>query len=191
MKSEVVKPLNSKKENVYILIAFIVILVVASTIHSFNKIVDDSKIIGQNEISLYKEMNNVESGTYSEIINSLHEIEFLKEDGRVPDVDTLSSEEISPFFKDPSWENKGSIEWYNFVDHGTVYYLGISGNLEISGNFLISIDREDVTKSNVYYSKNDVGNLFSDGRYHEVMALFKKIVAYTGEDESSKFRGGK
>lgn len=190
MKVEVVKPLSSKKENVYVAIAFAVILLIAYTVFNLNRGNIDAKILGQNEISLYKDMNNIESSTYSELVNALMEIDMMKEDGRVPDVETLADEKVEPFYRDETWENKGSIEWYNFVDHGVVYILGISGNLEKSGNFLVALDGEDINKSNIYYTKDHLDQLFEQNNYHAIMALFKKIVPYTGNDENAKFRGG-
>ena len=73
----------------------------------------DYKInLQENEIISYEVLDNIELGLYSDIKNSLVDIAQLKEEnGALPDVEVLAEEEIPPYYKDVTWEQRGAMEW--------------------------------------------------------------------------------
>ncbi|EHO18975.1 hypothetical protein HMPREF9466_01973 [Fusobacterium necrophorum subsp. funduliforme 1_1_36S] len=105
------------------------------------------------QISAYRELSNVNNSFYTELTNSLLEIEALTEaEGEIPEIAVLEEEEISPYLKDDLWEERGALTWQKLEVKGKVYYLGISKQVNIVGNYLIEFNREEMDKSIIYYN---------------------------------------
>lgn len=183
-----VKPLSSKKENLYLAFSFLLIILVAISLLKIRCKPLEVQKIENGEISSYKELKSVELGIYSEILNSLIEIEILKDEkGDYPNIEDLEKEEIPPYFRDSSWKNKGELKW-NMVYHDDIpIYFGNSQNKNI-GNFLLEIDNSDIIKSNIYYSKELLDSKIIEKNYDVIKDKMKKIVPYTGADERKKYR---
>lgn len=185
-----VKPLSSKKENVYLILAFIFILF-ASTISLKLRIKKEPKqILHSNEISSYESLNNIEIDLYTELSNALMEISMLKEEYKqIPSVEILEKEGIPPFFKDHSWGKKGKIEWSLIFHDNIPLYIGKSQNISI-GNFLVEIETSNIEKSKIYYFKEDIENKIFENNYDIVKTKLKYIVPYTGKNEKEKIKEG-
>lgn len=154
--------------------------------------IDCKKNIGQvittTQISAYKDLSNVNNSFYTELTNSLVEIESIQEEkGKIPDISKLEEEEISPYLKDDLWEERGALDWQKIEIKGKVYYLGISKQVNLVGNYLIELNLEDIDKSIIYYNdEQDDGRSLPNTISH-LEEHWKEIVPYTGTEEREKF----
>lgn len=191
MKTEIVRPLNSRKENLYVITAVVVILFVAFLLFKLQHNKKNISKLSGNEISLYEDMSNIESSIYGDIKNALIEIDILKNDNsEYPSIEDLQAEMIPPFYKDEAWENKGSLIWHKHVHSGTTYYLGISGDLTKAGNFIIEVNNNNINDSVIYYTNEPLLKFNEDRDFHKMMMSAKKIIPFTGVDERKKYSGG-
>lgn len=189
IKTYIVKPFSSKKENIILLISFFFLLLFAGIILKIRYKPHYQQTINAGEISAYNELNSIELGLYSDIKNSLTDMTLLKEEnGKLPNIFLLQEEEIPPYEKDNTWEQRGAMEWTFFSHEDTNYYLGISQKEEI-GNFLIAINEENISESEIFFTKANIPIEETLNDTDKYMELFKKIVPYTGNDERKKFKG--
>lgn len=183
----IVKPLSSKKENLYLLLTFCILIILAALLLKFRHREEYVQNIGKNEISAFSSLNNIEASIYSDIKNSLLEISLLKDElGDFPDISTLEKEEIPPYFKDQLWEQKGSIDWVYFKHDNEIHYLGISHTQGI-GSFLVVIDEKNPEKFDIFYTNEKILKENILRNFIQYESLFSKIVPYTGEEERKKF----
>ncbi len=192
MKRERVEPLNSFKENIYVCMSVVVIILVSLILLKIVRNNDVEKHFGKDEISLLYGISNLESSIYSDIKNALIEISFFEsENNEYPTVNQLEEDMVDPFYKNEIWEERGSIIWSMYNLHGKTHYLGVSQNLSKVGNFDIEINDNDIENSYVYYTKENIENIYEKRRFHDLESIMKKIVAHTGEDERGKITGGR
>lgn len=183
----IVKPLSSKKENLYLLLTFCILIILAALLLKFRHREEYVQNIGKNEISAFSSLNNIEASIYSDIKNSLLEISLLKDElGDFPDISTLEKEEIPPYFKDQLWEQKGAIDWVSFKHENEIHYLGISHTQGI-GSFLVVIDEKNSEKFDIFYTNEKIFKEDILRNFIQYESLFNKIVPYTGEEERKKF----
>lgn len=183
----IVKPLSSKKENLYLLLTFCILIILAALLLKFRHREEYVQNIGKNEISAFSSLNNIEASIYSDIKNSLLEISLLKDElGDFPDISTLEKEEIPPYFKDQLWEQKGAIDWVSFKHENEIHYLGISHTQGI-GSFLVVIDEKNSEKFDIFYTNEKILKENILRNFIQYESLFNKIVPYTGEEERKKF----
>lgn len=183
----IVKPLSSKKENLYLLLTFCILIILAALLLKFRHREEYVQNIGKNEISAFSSLNNIEASIYSDIKNSLLEISLLKDElGDFPDINTLEKEEIPPYFKDQLWEQKGAIDWVSFKHENEIHYLGISHTQGI-GSFLVVIDEKNSEKFDIFYTNEKIFKEDILRNFIQYESLFNKIVPYTGEEERKKF----
>lgn len=183
----IVKPLSSKKENLYLLLTFCILIILAALLLKFRHREEYVQNIGKNEISAFSSLNNIEASIYSDIKNSLLEISLLKDElGDFPDINTLEKEEIPPYFKDQLWEQKGAIDWVSFKHENEIHYLGISHTQGI-GSFLVVIDEKNSEKFDIFYTNEKIFKEDILRNFIQYESLFSKIVPYTGEEERKKF----
>lgn len=183
----IVKPLSSKKENLYLLLTFCILIILAALLLKFRHREEYVQNIGKNEISAFSSLNNIEASIYSDIKNSLLEISLLKDElGDFPDINTLEKEEIPPYFKDQLWEQKGAIDWVSFKHENEIHYLGISHTQGI-GSFLVVIDEKNSEKFDIFYTNEKILKENILRNFIQYESLFSKIVPYTGEEERKKF----
>ena len=67
----IVKPLSSKKENIFLILAFFILILVAAIALKIRQRVEYKIDIKEDEIVSYEVLNNIELGIYSDIKNSL------------------------------------------------------------------------------------------------------------------------
>ena len=70
----VVKPLSSKKENIFLILAFFILISVAAIALKIRQRVEYKIDVKEDEIVSYEVLNNIELGIYSDIKNSLVDI---------------------------------------------------------------------------------------------------------------------
>lgn len=189
MNTYKVKSASSKLETLYLLITFVLILLISSFLLKLRYKPVYHRIIQQNEISSYQDFNSIELGIYTEILNSLMDIEIIKDEiNEYPNENILKNENIPPFAKDKMWQNKGSMEWQLvFYDENPIY-IGMSGDYNIVGNFILVINKNDIDKSIVYYTKKDINTSLIKNRFENIKGKLKRVVSYTGNDERKKFK---
>lgn len=184
----IVKPLSSKKENIFLVLAFFILLSVAAIALKIRQRTEYKIDIKEDEIVSYEVLNNIELGIYSDIKNSLVDISQLRdEQNSLPSLEALAEEEIPPYFKDVTWEQKGAVEWVTFKHDDEYYFIG-RGNGKV-GTFLIKINNENIDDSDIFYMKDIPSFDDIEKNFDKYEHIFKKIVPYTGNDERKKFTG--
>ena len=182
----IVKPLSSKKENIFLILAFIVLILLAGIALKIRHRTDYEINLQENEIISYEVLDNIELGLYSDIKNSLVDIAQLKaENNALPEIEDLVTEEIPPYFKDVTWEQRGAMEWKKINHDNEDYYVGI-GN-EKSGTFLIKFNDANIDESDIFYMKDKVSFEEIEKNFEKYEHIVKKIVPYTGDDERQKY----
>lgn len=188
IKTIKIHPLSSKKENLFLSLIVIIILCLAYILVQLTSKKNIGQIITTTQISAYKDLSNVNNSFYTELTNSLVEIEAIKEEeGKIPDISKLEEEEISPYLKDDLWEERGALEWQKIEYKTGIYYLGISKQVNLVGNYLIEFNLEEMDKSVIYYNdEQDDGRSLPKTISH-LEEHWKEIVPYTGTEEREKF----
>ncbi len=190
IKTFIVKPLSSKKENISLLVSFILIILLSFAILRFRYQPEYKQVIDEHEISSYSSLNSIELGIYSDLKNSLFDISLMFEEKKeLPSIEALISEEIPPYVNDATWKQRGSIDWIYMEHDNFVFYLGVSNDVKKIGTFLVKLNKKKIENSDIYFTRKKfpVENLEEDfGKY---IGLFKKIVPYTGQEERKKFKG--
>ncbi len=182
----VVKPLSSKKENIFLILAFIVLILLAGIALKIRHRTDYEIDLQENEIISYEVLDNIELGLYSDIKNSLVDISQIKaENNALPEIEDLVTEEIPPYFKDVTWEQRGAMEWKKIKHDNEDYYVGI-GNEKI-GTFLIKFNDANIDESDIFYMKDKVSFEEIEKNFEKYEHIVKKIVPYTGDDERQKY----
>jgi len=182
----IVKPLSSKKENIFLILAFIVLILLAGIALKIRHRTDYEINLQENEIISYEVLDNIELGLYSDIKNSLVDIAQLKaENNALPEIEDLVTEEIPPYFKDVTWEQRGAMEWKKIKHDNEDYYVGI-GNEKI-GTFLIKFNDANIDESDIFYMKDKVSFEEIEKNFEKYEHIVKKIVPYTGDDERQKY----
>lgn len=147
----------------------------------------DYKInLQENEIISYEVLDNIELGLYSDIKNSLVDIAQIKaENNALPEIEDLVAEEIPPYYKDVTWEQRGAMEWKKIKHDNEDYYVGI-GNERI-GTFLVKFNDKNIDESDIFYMKDKVSFKDIEKNFEKYEHIMKKIVPYTGNDERQKY----
>lgn len=188
IKKFTVQPLSSKKENFYLLLTFCVLIFFAILLLKFRYRERYEQQIQANEISAFSELNNIESSIYSDILNSVVEINLLYDENKeFPNPEILDTEEIPPYHKDEIWQQKGALEWKIFEHDDEIHYLGISSSSEI-GSFLLKFNKNSIEAAEVFYTKENLPNIDSIEKLEKYESILKKVVPYTGGDERKKFK---
>ena len=163
----IVKPLSSKKENIFLILAFFILISLAAIALKIRHRTDYEITLKDNEIVSYEILNNIELGVYSDIKNSLVDISQLKdENNSLPSLKVLAEEEIPPYFKDVTWEERGAVEWTT-----------------------VKFNNENIDESDIFYMKETPSFEDIEKNFEKYEHILKKIVPYTGNDERKKFTG--
>ncbi|AVQ17107.1 hypothetical protein FSBG_00494 [Fusobacterium gonidiaformans 3-1-5R] len=188
IKTIKIHPLSSKKENLFLSLIVIIILCLAYILVQLTSKKNIGQIITTTQISAYKDLSNVNNSFYTELTNSLVEIEAIKEEeGKIPDISKLEEEEISPYLKDDLWEERGALEWQKIEYKTGIYYLGISKQVNLVGNYLIEFNLEEMDKSVIYYNNEQDDGRSLPKTISHLEEHWKEIVPYTGTEEREKF----
>lgn len=184
----IVKPLSSKKENIFLILAFFILILVAAIALKIRQRVEYKIDVKEDEIVSYEVLNNIELGIYSDIKNSLVDISQLRdEQNSLPSIDLLAEEEIPPYFKDITWEQRGAMEWTTFKHDGEDYLIG-RGNGKV-GTFLVKFNNENMDESDILYMKETPSFKDIEKNFEKYEHIAKKIVPFTGNDERKKLTG--
>ncbi|WYA57522.1 hypothetical protein LDJ89_09945 [Fusobacterium nucleatum] len=168
--------------------AFFILIFVAAIALKIRQRVEYKIDIKEDEIVSYEVLNNIELGIYSDIKNSLVDISQLRdEQNSLPSLDLLVEEEIPPYFKDITWEQRGAVEWTAFKHDGEDYFIG-KGNGKV-GTFLVKFNNENMDESDIFYMKETPSFNDIEKNFEKYEHIAKKIVPFTGNDERRKLTG--
>ena len=187
--TEKLKPASSKKENIYLGIMIVFLILNAFLLIKMRKPKMTEQKIESGQISSYTEFSNIEAGTYSDLTNFVSEIKMKGKEEKLPTVKQLEDELIPPFTKDITWEERGKLTWDRIDREKMTYYVGLCENVMTSGNFIVTVDNENRENTKILFIKTHLHKDEVEFAIDENFPGWKEIVPYTGETERQKFEG--
>ena len=187
--TEKLKPASSKKENIYLGIAVVSLILIASMLIKMRKPKMTEQKIESGQISSYTDFSNIEAGIYSDLTNFVSEIKMKGKEEKLPTVKQLEDELIPPFTKDITWEERGKLTWDRIDREKMTYYVGLCENVMTSGNFIVTVDNENRENTKILFIKTHLHKDEVEFAIDENFPGWKEIVPYTGETERQKFEG--
>lgn len=190
IKQELVKPASPKKETIFVSITIIILAIIAGLLLYFTNPKTYTKEISSTQISSIN-LNNEEISIFSNLGLFAQDYEMLKKDNKDLSPKILDEELFyTPFTKDASWESTGKHKWTMFTHDNFVYYVGISSDKKVAGDFFLIINTKDFSYK-IRYSKDFKEykeNMNKETLAHSINQL-KEVVAYTGDDLSKEAKG--
>ena len=187
--TEKLKPASSKKENIYLGIMIVFLILNAFLLIKMRKPKMTEQKIESGQISSYTEFSNIEAGIYSDLTNFVSEIKMKGKEEKLPTVKQLEDELIPPFTKDITWEERGKLTWDRIDREKMTYYVGLCENVMTSGNFIVTVDNENRENTKILFIKTHLHKDEVEFAIDENFPGWKEIVPYTGETERQKFEG--
>ena len=187
--TEKLKPASSKKENIYLGIMIVFLILNAFLLIKLRKPKMTEQKIESGQISSYTEFSNIEAGIYSDLTNFVSEIKMKGKEEKLPTVKQLEDELIPPFTKDITWEERGKLTWDRIDREKMTYYVGLCENVMTSGNFIVTVDNENRENTKILFIKTHLHKDEVEFAIDENFPGWKEIVPYTGETERQKFEG--
>ena len=187
--TEKLKPASSKKENIYLGIMIVFLILNAFLLIKMRKPKITEQKIESGQISSYTEFSNIEAGIYSDLTNFVSEIKMKGKEEKLPTVKQLEDELIPPFTKDITWEERGKLTWDRIDREKMTYYVGLCENVMTSGNFIVTVDNENRENTKILFIKTHLHKDEVEFAIDEHFPGWKEIVPYTGETERQKFEG--
>lgn len=177
-----IKPQNTKNESKYVVLFILFVCVVASIILKLTTTPSNSKQLEENQIYSISLKPN-ETNFYSQLNTVANDYDFLLSEYKKVDIKLLEELLYPPFVKDAAWEINGSHKWINMEDDHFVYFIGISSDKNISGDFILQINKENFN-NNVWYNNtiNISENNLNIHKLEKIINSCKLIVPYTGID---------
>lgn len=187
--TEKLKPASSKKENIYLGIMIVFLILNAFLLIRMRKPKMTEQKIESGQISSYTDFSNIEAGIYSDLTNFVSEIKMKGKEEKLPTVKQLEDELIPPFTKDITWEERGKLTWDRIDREKMTYYVGLCENVMTSGNFIVTVDNENRENTKILFIKTHLHKDEVEFAIDENFPGWKEIVPYTGETERQKFEG--
>ena len=187
--TEKLKPASSKKENIYLGIIIVFLILNAFLLIKMRKPKMTEQKIESGQISSYTDFSNIEAGIYSDLTNFVSEIKMKGKEEKLPTVKQLEDELIPPFTKDITWEERGKLTWDRIDREKMTYYVGLCENVMTSGNFIVTVDNENRENTKILFIKTHLHKDEVEFAIDENFPGWKEIVPYTGETERQKFEG--
>ena len=187
--TEKLKPASSKKENIYLGIMIVFLILNAFLLIKMRKPKMTEQKIESGQISSYTDFSNIEAGIYSDLTNFVSEIKMKGKEEKLPTVKQLEDELIPPFTKDITWEERGKLTWDRIDREKMTYYVGLCENVMTSGNFIVTVDNENRENTKILFIKTHLHKDEVEFAIDENFPGWKEIVPYTGETERQKFEG--
>ena len=187
--TEKLKPASSKKENIYLGIMIVFLILNAFLLIKMRKPKMMEQKIESGQISSYTEFSNIEAGIYSDLTNFVSEIKMKGKEEKLPTVKQLEDELIPPFTKDITGEERGKLTWDRIDREKMTYYVGLCENVMTSGNFIVTVDNENRENTKILFIKTHLHKDEVEFAIDENFPGWKEIVPYTGETERQKFEG--
>lgn len=197
---QVVRPLDSRSEVLWFLIAFAIVIVVWIVgIHGRSRAEKHTELLTW-QISAFQDLNMAEQGLFGDLRNAAQDIlnTYVDEDQQWPRLERLREEGTPPFAEDIAWKNRGKLYWRDRVQNSpeeqTLAFFGLSSEIKVSGSFLLLVhDHQEDEKDEPPYSI-----WYHAGRPVEPKILsdqslaatgWKQVIPYLGQDEVQRLKG--
>ncbi|MBS9784600.1 MAG: hypothetical protein KGV54_00665 [Oceanivirga sp.] len=183
IKTKKLSPKNSKKENLWVALSIVCLIILASIllkIRTHKENID----IENNSYIIAKNLNNSENIIYNNLEIVSQDIERILQVNPKPTLNYLKDELLYEPFLDFGIKNStGNHTWYEFNDNNNIVLVGISKDKKIAGDFVFSIDLKK-QKAKIKFTK-DLKEFSSDINIKNLLVLvenIKEIKGYTGKD---------
>ncbi|WP_375168211.1 hypothetical protein ABZU05_05890 [Sneathia vaginalis] len=191
IKKELIKPASPKSETINIIITIILLILFAGILLHFTNTKHYTKSVTSTQISSI-DLNNEEISIFTNLGLFAQDYKDLKSDNKDLSPKVLDEQLLyAPFCKDASWEDSGKHKWTMFTHENYVYYVGISSDKNIAGDFFLVINAKTF-EYKIRYTKNfkDYDKLSNNKEtLAHAINQFKEIVAYTGDDLAKETKG--
>ncbi|MCP4114593.1 MAG: hypothetical protein GY737_04185 [Desulfobacteraceae bacterium] len=207
MEQQIVKPVSTKSEVIYLFVAVAVVVMIAGGVIAGRIRPSDEKVLKAHQISAFRDLATLEQGTFNDLYAAAMEINELHGmgDEEWPSLATLENEFMPPFVKDQVWEKRGSLAWEQRVPwSGTRHvalYLGVPRDAGGFGCFLLVMLHDHAGKrpgtDTVEHAPYEIWHHDEpDVAFPEIVtdqALmakgWKEVVPYKGEEEVKRLKG--
>lgn len=184
IKQELIKPASPKTETVAVLATIVFLVLFAGILLHFTNSKKYTKEVSASQISSIT-LNNEEISIFANLGIFAQEYKFLSDEHKDLSPKVLDEDLFyPPFTKDATWEDSGKHKWIFFAHDNFIYYVGISQDKKVAGDFALVIDAKTY-KYTIRYSKNfkEYAKLEKDKHNlaHAINNL-KEVIAYTGDD---------
>jgi hypothetical protein len=210
MHTQVVKSADTGREGLYFVLAMAVVIAVAALCIMHRTRAEPQKVLFDYQISGYKDLNNLEQGTFVALYTAAMEIDACHDnnEGQWLSVKDLQERFMPPFAHDRAWGKSGMLIWTQKILNKDIIhitaYLGKPSISDISGSFLLVLshnhsaegdyqmgeaEHEDEPFKIWYIGKTDVD--FPEGLSIRSLAVkgWKEVLPYTGEEEMKRIKG--
>ena len=209
MESVIVKPSSKKDELIFVTVATVLILVIASVSIALRSDKVKPGSLKSYQINAFSGLNTKEQFVFTSLYAAGFEIEsyHITNGETWPSVKTLEGEGLSPFVKDRLWKDNGRIRWTDKLLGEDLFhqmaYLGRPQTFDIEGRFLLILDHlhdlggtylkssDKAEPFRIWYTNKlaggfprdlSAGNLIKEG--------WKEVIPYKGKDEAKKLGRG-
>jgi len=210
--SAIVEPEGSRHEGLLILAAAVAVVLIVAVYVRLNGQNTDPEPIYDWQVSAFATLTGADQAIYNSLYTVKDEIPYLYDDlnffnqpgdkFRWPNIEDFQAYLLPPFYKDTSWEQTGSLQWSLYEPlaegemQGSTMYLGTDGSLPGQGSFLLVIGHVHAgfTNNNAiviwWHEANHVEMPESGFRDGLILAGWKEVVPYSGEQEVDRIFGG-
>lgn len=177
----IIKPQSSSKENKYVALFILFICLVTFFLLKLTVNNDDNNNKLSNNEIYSSSLKPHESNIYSQLNIVAGDYDFLYEQYKDVSIETLSKLYYPPFVKDASWEISGRHNWSMLEHDNTVYYIGISSDKNVSGDFVLEINKKNF-ESKIWYNNTVNIKSINQNKLDKFLANCKIIISYTGKN---------
>ena len=208
----IVRPEGSRYEGMLIAAAAITVVLIVSIYLRINGRENEPEPIYDWQVSAFATLTGADQAIYNSLYTVKDEIPYLYDDlnmfnqpgdkFRWPNIEDFQAYLLPPFYKDTSWEQTGSLQWSLYEPlaegemQGSTMYLGTDGSLPGQGSFLLVIGHVHAGFANNnaiviwWHEANHVEMPESGFRDGLILAGWKEVVPYSGEQEVERIFGG-
>lgn len=164
---------------------------------------EKEQIILDWQISAFSGLKGVDQSIYNELLVASDEIYWMNYfNGYWPTDVEFQDALLPPFFRDPSWERNGSVDWVlkdvsqEGEGQGLTLYHGSGGNAEGQGSYLLVIDHKhaggsQVSSTNIWWHPDPDTPVPPTSKTASIILHgWKQVVPYQGRDEYERLNAG-
>lgn len=191
IKKELIKPASPRIETISVFITIILLCIFSCALLHFTNPKTYTKKIDKTQISSIT-LNNEEISIFANLGIFAQEYNLLSSEYKDLSPKVLDEDLFyAPFTKDATWESSGKHKWISFSNDNLIYYLGISQNKHIAGDFALIINKKTFEYS-IRYSKDfkEYDKLSNNNpSLANAINKLKEVVAFTGDDLIKEAKG--
>lgn len=177
-RAQVVRPAGAGHETLYVLLAALLIIALATTVVLLRGEREDEVAIAAHQIDARRDLTAAEQGLYTDLWVAVEEIALLREEsGQVPEVATLAEEGLPPFVTDASSQRRGAHHWQRLPSGA---YLGRSEDAQVAGSLLLILPANDGEQQPEVWLRRDRSVLAPDdlGQAALIAAGWQQVVSH-------------